>query len=376
LVRAARRRHRAAAWVALALLLTTGGASAEEPARKRSSLGWSRLEGAESCIGTRDLAILVERLLGRAVFVSAAEGELSLDGRIKPGVAPERWTAVISLSDASGAVLGTRELSSRARSCRALDEPLSLAIALMIDPSGGLASAPAPASASASAPAPASAPASASAPAPLPRVVVQREMVLVPIDKPAPPPEPSEDDGWRGDGYAGPVLGFGLLPGVAAGGMVGALLDPPFFAPIEGSITVFQSREVTVTRGASASFFLFQGSVLVCPLWYSGRRRPLDPLAPAGIAACAGAQIGLLDVEGSAFDRSQRDVRPLVNIAARARATYRFLGPLIGGVGVTVAVPLVRERFVYREPDGTVKPIFEVSPVVAVPDLSFGVTFP
>jgi hypothetical protein len=119
--------------LALALGLAAGHARAEAPKDERYALGWARLEGAERCIGSRELASNVETSLKRRVFAPASRADRSIDGRVAPR--PEGgFRAVVQLSDAAGTVLGSRELTSDGPDCRTLDEPLALSIALLIDP--------------------------------------------------------------------------------------------------------------------------------------------------------------------------------------------------------------------------------------------------
>jgi hypothetical protein len=354
------RRVYAAAIVAV-IAIDAVARSARAQERKTSSLGWTRLEGAESCIGTRELALAVEQQLGRAVFVSAAQGEVALEGRIER-LAPRGWRAVITLSSAGGEILGTRELTSDKESCRALDEPLSLTLALMIDPEAALRPRAPPT------PAPASPPVAPAppAPAPPPQVIVRRETVLVPVDRPAPPPE----DAWRADGFAAMAVGFGMVPGVGLGGRVGALVEPPWFAAVEGTATVWKSanEDVDARSGASVSFLLVQAGLSVCPLWKRG--------TSLAASLCGGAELGLYSVTADGFDRSTDETRPLAALTARARGTYRFLGPVFATVGVTLAVPLIRDRFYYRAADASEPEVFRVAPVTVAPEIGLGLTIP
>ena len=52
-------------------------------AQRTSSLSWVRLEGADQCIGAQELARRVEERVGRRVFVSASQAELSLEGHVE-----------------------------------------------------------------------------------------------------------------------------------------------------------------------------------------------------------------------------------------------------------------------------------------------------
>src|SRR5688500_19747658 len=91
------------------------------------------MPGADACIATQPLARAVEERLGRETFVSAAQADLSVEGRIEKN--PKGgWRAVITMRDPKGALLGTREVERDDASCDAMSEPLALIIAVMIDP--------------------------------------------------------------------------------------------------------------------------------------------------------------------------------------------------------------------------------------------------
>src|SRR5579871_2651613 len=167
-----RRPHRPLALAALAAVaLGVGQAEAEAPP---SSLGWVRLPGAESCIATRDLARDVEQRLGKAVFVSPAQAEVIVEGRIEAVTGGEAaFRARLTLTNAQGAVLGTRDLDVPAGStCRSIDDQLSLVIALLIDPDAILA------------------PRGAPSPPPVPPVPPAQPKVA-PVPAPAPPTPPA-----------------------------------------------------------------------------------------------------------------------------------------------------------------------------------------
>src|SRR6185503_18471734 len=126
---------RCACWAMLiALGPATSRAAGDEPTY---ALSWSRADGARECIISNALARAVEARLGRSVFVSPAAAEFMLEARIEGG--PSNWSATISLQDREGHRIGQRDLTSREKDCRALDQSLSLMLALAIDPNATLA---------------------------------------------------------------------------------------------------------------------------------------------------------------------------------------------------------------------------------------------
>jgi hypothetical protein len=97
-------------------------------------LSWFRDEGATSCIGVTDLEHDVARRLTYNPFVG--EPHQWIDGIVS--VEGGQYVVRLFERDATGHTLGTRTLSDGARDCRHLGEAVSLAIALIIDPTVAL----------------------------------------------------------------------------------------------------------------------------------------------------------------------------------------------------------------------------------------------
>src|SRR5262249_51577414 len=68
------------------------------------------------------------------VFSPASKATLSVEGWVEPAQRPLKWRAVMTIADAKGKALGSREVLSDAESCNGVVPPLALGIALMIDP--------------------------------------------------------------------------------------------------------------------------------------------------------------------------------------------------------------------------------------------------
>ena len=264
-----RLRYDAVALTLLSLGLANG-VEAQDATPRTSSLSWVRMPGAESCISGRDLARAVEARLGRGVFVSAAQAEVAVEGRIEQAsegarASPSsRWRASVTMSDASGAVLGRREIASAEASCHALDAPLALVLAVMIDPdaSARTEQQAAPAQVEPARP-------STPAPAPAPPRVIVRERVVVREAPSRTPPEP-----WRVDAEAGVALLLGAVPGAGVGALVSATLEPPGFWQLvaDGLITLPSRADVRGGVGG-ADVWLALGGLSLCPVYGSRRAR-------------------------------------------------------------------------------------------------------
>src|SRR5450432_3410627 len=87
-------------------------AEAQPEVARTSSLSWVRTEGAESCIGTKELASKIEAVLERAIFVSATDADISIEGRIGQPPNGVGWKAVLQVSNARGESIGTRDVQT------------------------------------------------------------------------------------------------------------------------------------------------------------------------------------------------------------------------------------------------------------------------
>jgi len=279
-------------------------------------------------VSTQELARGVEARLGRAVFVSAAEGDLSVEGRIEPAHGKPGWRALLVLRDSKGAQLGTRELTRDEASCEAMREPLVLVIALMIDPDAATSSS------KRSPPPP---------PSPPQTIVVEKQVpvyVNVPVEAPRAPDPPT----WHFDAGASLATSLGLFggPGPGLGGYVSGLLEPPGFIPLEG----YGALWVDPTSEGGPTFSLAYVGAGLCPLRY--REGMLAAYA------CASGQLGYLRPSASS------SAQLYAAGALEGRLSVRVLGPIAARAGFSFVVPVVKMS----------------SPVAATMDAGLGVILP
>jgi hypothetical protein len=334
----------------------SGRASAGEA--RTSSLSWLRMPGTEACIATQALARSVEERLGRRVFVSAAEADVSVEGRIERRAgAAGGWHAVITVRDAKGALLGTRELDRAGTdACDAMNEPLALVIAVMIDPDAKLGARPAP-----PAPLPAAAPAP---PAPLPPT---------PPPEAAPPPAPPparRDDPWRFEGDAYASLLTGVAPKLDPGaGVAGILFVPGVPLGLRGSANLYLPTTAE-KDGARASFDLFHLGSALCPTL----RRPAVTLM-----LCLGGHLGVLRSHPETASRVIDEKTAIVwNAVTEGRVSLPVIAPLALTAGVSAVLPIVRPTFEYTSSDPAVgrDNLHKVSAFALAADAGIGFFFP
>ncbi len=340
-VRAPRNPMWASAFVIVAVLFQTEQAQAQDSAERTSSLSWVRLEGAEACIGTQELAQAVEDRLARKVFVSASEADVSVEGHVER--ARGKWHAVITIRDSNGELLGTRELDSAEKECSALSDPLVFVVSVLIDPE-----AESPVEKPKEAQPPPVPP-----PAPPARVIVRKERVLVPV---APKKDP-----WRLEAGAGVAVGAGLLPGTSLGLSTTIIVEPPSFWGILIGGTYWFQRSVRAEQNASSDSSLAYASVGLCPARFGADR--------VSYRLCAGLSLGSLRSRGVEFDLVENDEKLAAYVTVPNRLGVRIAGPLAATAGVTLLVPLVRTELTYRDAAGVSHTLFDPSPIAVSGDL-------
>ena len=371
----------------LGLLAAAGDARAEPPPPRTSALSWTRLDGAGACVGIHELARAVEQRLRRDVFVPPAHAGVSVEAWIEPAPAPDRWRAVLQLSDTRGVVLGTRELRSDAPSCRALDAQLALVIAVLIDPDaalGGPPPAPPPASAPSPPPAqpgpgPTATPSPSTTPgdARLPSAPPPPTLAAPPPawSAPAPawsppararPAPPLPRTPWIAGVEAGPAFAFGMLPGTGVGIQLRAQITPPRWPTFElGAATWLPDEARAGALGVRLS--LTDAFLSVCPLNSAS--------GGVGVAACAGLRAGFLRAVGFGFDHALDGDQAVFDVTAEARVRSHLVGPVVATWGLGLLVPATRYRFSYQAAAGQAVDVFRMWPIAAILDAGVGLEF-
>jgi hypothetical protein len=364
------RRGGAAAAAALAALAFAAPARAQG---RTASLGWARLPGAERCAGGGAMARAVETILRRPAIAPASRADLVLEGRVEPVPGRPRFRAIVEVTTQDGEVVGARTIESPGEECGGLDEPVALAIALMIDPDAMMAP-----------PEPAPDPAP-----PAPVTAIVRDVLFVPVPvtvspvSPAPAPRaaPSAGEGpWIGFS-AGPSLAAGLVPGVAPGLRVGVEVGPPADRAPEGltwgpsSIRLgmaVHGGSVEVTDAvrvdhASLSLGAWLARLELCPTtaWVGTR---------VAVTACAAVDAGAVTYTGESFDSPVAGgARGFVALGPTLRGRVGVLGPVAIELGVGAVAPLVRDRFVYGRATGTRALAHQAAPLGGSLDLGLHV---
>lgn len=293
-----------------ALVAVAAAANAAWARPPASSLSWTRLPGAEACIGAPDLARRVEARVGRDVLVAPSRADLSVEGRVGPREGGG-WRAVIEVARPGGQILSQRTLETRERSCRVLDPALALVVALAIDPDGGAGVAPAAEVA--------------------PRVIIREVRVPVPV----PVHEP-----WTLDARAAGGVEAGVLPSPAWGGELGLWVEAPGLPRIAlGGVLYLGQDQPSDLPDRSVRLRLGGIDVGVCP----SRR-----VWSFRWVACAGLGTAWLSVRGEGFEAPEHHLLWVPFAAADLAVEIPLgLGPVQAVAGAGLRVPLRQVRVTY-----------------------------
>lgn len=368
--------------------LVLAGIAQPARAQRTSSLSWVRLPGAEACIATQRLAQRVELRVGRPVFVSASQADLSLEGHVERAPQGDAFVATLVVSDRSGRELGRRVLRAPGSDCAALEPALVLVIAIGIDPDAALPSTQQPGGLSADTQAllsqlelpKTSEEALRELAVPDPAVAVPPDPGPVDLETRAPPrprrppANPGEVPTRVESAGTSVVLGItgemGVLPSTALGGSLRIKLAISGFWPIELSLAgLLPDREPLEASPGVAETALLAAGVALCT--------PSNELRTLEFFACAGSRAGALDAHGDGFAQDLSATSAWVELLAQAATRLRFGAMRSWLLQLTVAagVPFIRDTYRYRDEREDARDLYRPAPVVGRIELGTGVSF-
>jgi hypothetical protein len=205
-----------------------------------------------------------------------------------------------------------------------------------------------------------------------------------PTEQPAPAltaaPEPKEaarSSSWFGAGIAFGVLN---LPNFGVGATVLGQVRADEFWPIDlAAVYWFENHAELLPSeldlqlhplvavpfppgGSQTSFTATEVRAALCPLEHR--------LRTGSLIACAGLQGGVLFARPEGFLDEQDQTRPLLGIEVYARWHYPIAGPIGLTYSAGAFVPLIRERFGYRDGFGKFRETFQIAPAGARLDVA------
>jgi hypothetical protein len=310
---------------------------------------WQRAPGAESCIDAAALEQAVNSRWQRQVFVDSPNADLVVDGKIGRS-GRNVWSASIDMRRADGQSLGTRELSTHSATCSSLDEPVALALGIMLDVSRKRVEEERAANTAA---------------APKESELVSGPAISIP-EKPPAPPAPRNDvpaRRWHVEPFAA-VEGFvGILPAFDFGGRFGFSITPPERVRVELSASLYAAKDASSVL-PTARLDGWAAELAVFPFAF----------ARGALRADVGAGVRLVQVhaDGLGLDQNGNADEVIVGLGLRAGLAFRVVGPLELLAGLGGDVSLSRYRFVYGSAAGGVSAVYETGPFSAEMLLGLG----
>jgi hypothetical protein len=307
------------------------------PQRARAeSLPTARLEvtlspAAKHCLSAAALTRSVEARLRRRVF--------RRDGALLLRVALDRrganWIAELQLSDSAGP-LGARSLGTAATHCSALDDTLALVVALLVDtPPARPVVEPAAESATPKA-------SRASLPTSTPRAATP---LVLPADTWAPRAP------WEFAGRAGAASLVGVLPGLAAGPLLGVSARWPRGPWLRLEVELALPKQTADgPRGVRLSSQ--RAGLSLCGLGVE--------VGTIDWQFCAGQRVGRVTAQGFGFEQSFAANRLYWAAVVGGELSFRLTRSLYLPVALSAEIPLTRDQFVARD---VAEPLYRVGPI-------------
>jgi hypothetical protein len=364
----------------LLLLLFTLKPESTRAAAPAPALSWVREPGAENCITSIELAKKIEGALKRAIFVSASEADLVVEGYIRPSDTGG-YSAKLILTDRSGKPLGSRDLTTEQQDCKALDEALVLVIAVTLYPKSGLAgvSMLPPESASildelfAEPTGPDSELLDVNIPAPASKEQ-NRKQTARPLSSSAPKPEQQQPTRSPQPGTAvivgaGGAIGTGLLPGLNFGinAVIGLMLRDIWPIEISGIYWLPNYASIAGTKKASRNIDIAYAGPSICPLswrWYRWSSM-----------GCLGVQFGAIHVATKGLLEDSSTTKPLINLDFSADLEVEIIESIFPRLGIRADFPALQHNFRYVDRQGVSQELFYMPQVGVDAELGLKIKF-
>ncbi len=333
-------RHFAALTLTAASLLTAWSARAADIA---VALDWASTPG---CMSLDDERVALQALTGRAVEADVAGATFTV--RVRFERAGGGWAAWVNLARADGALLGERELHASSAECHALDDPLTLAVGLLIDlevERQQVARRQAEAAAS---------------PSPPPPAAHVEPPVALPHSFRVPPEPPA----WSLSARATTSELLGLLPEPATAAGLAVEVTPPRWGPsITASATVLPPRDSHVSSSGMTmgAWYVTAG---LCPVHAAGSRLLWN--------ACAAFATGVLSAGGLDLQTVRTASPTLVGAQATSSLRLRVAGPVFAGLSAGVLVPFGEHHF-FAVVDGSQVDLHTTWPAIPMLGVELGV---
>lgn len=327
------------------------GASATAPAQAPAdgppelvALRWQGYGESDGCLGVPSLIARVEDHLGRRAFDASSAQIVSVNVDRHGG----RFRALVRVLDGEGNVVGERELVADGATCSALDDPLVLAVALLVDDALGRELLPEPVA------------------APPPPVAPEPEPPEPDSSPPppAPPREPPPPEPWRMGADVTALGADGVLPSLAFGAELGLRVDAPWLFPVRARAAGFFPQRVELAPAGHVDFALAAVGVAVCPLSLGSSKAIFD--------ACVGADALVQRAESDGLTAASQRSEWFFQGVLSLRLQVDLHGPWYGVLGTSAGLPSQAPHFVYGRAGDTLS-VFRMADVTLLTGVGVGV---
>jgi hypothetical protein len=138
--------------------------------------------------------------------------------------------------------------------------------------------------------------------------------------------------------------------------------------PSELDLQLHPLVQVTFPPGGShGAFSAVEAKAALCPLEHQ--------LRSGALIACAGVQGGVLFARPDGFLAEETQTRPLFGFEIYARWHFKIGGPIGISYSAGAFVPLIRERFGYRDGFGRLRELFRIAPAGGRLDVALTYSF-
>ncbi len=328
--------------------------------RSRCASPGSAGHGADGCSSQAQIAEQVAARLGRSPF--AADAARTIDAYVTRGEGG--WRAEILVRGRDGALAGTRELTSEAPDCAAIEAASVLAVALAIDPDAGLRPAPPRPPAPPQPLLPPSREVAAPPPSPLPVPISPSIPPASPLPAWVPPPvvaPPAVAALGASEAALRAGAGLGLLPRAAAALSLAGQVGLADSVHLTGeALWLPEVRTGDGRFGFGLSAFALGACVDVV------RRARVD------LAACGALWGGALHAVVYTLSPLAPGDHPWAAASLAPRLRIHLVSRLHAELGAQVLVPVVRQPFLVTS---ATAPVFQESPVGLFPFAGLGASF-
>lgn len=322
----------------LSILVFSSSASRAEPTESRPVDGrgdsgalrigfeWERRPGAERCPDADSLLRATEKVLARRPFVRREQAHVFIRGTVALTEDHRAYQVELLLVAGDGSIVGERSLRSESLDCATLTDPLTLVIGLAIDTL---------------------------------RTMPRASLRI--------PQASAKQEPWKGQLAPEAAAVWGLMPSLGVGIGLDARVEPPWFWPVDASVSWFLPNRALLEGDIGGKFRAVAWSLSVCP----PHVRRLVP----ELQVCLGGSGAWVGASGVGLDHPESQASWMWGAAARTILLLPLGRTVAVEPSLGVIVPFVRDRFTYRDAYQQVQVVHRPSQILLTLELAIPIRF-